>query len=479
MKLTKTDLNNIERELCKRSLHEFVKRAWRTIEPGNPYIDGWHVGVICEHLAAVTNGDINRLLINIPPGTMKSTLVSVFWPAWEWGARGKPHHRFIGASHEMGLATRDAMRMRRLVTSEWYQRLWPLEFSGDQNQKTYFENKQTGFRQACPVSSMTGRRGDRVIWDDPHSAESALSDAARTTDLRIFRETLPTRLNVPTESAIIIVMQRLHEQDVSGEILANDLGYVHLCLAMEYDSASVKANEIGFTDPRKEDGDLLFPERFTREVVDRDKKILGPWAVAGQFQQRPAPLGGGIFKDEWWKFYDAMPSCEYRVIYADTAMKTAEQNDYSVFQCWAKAGGNIYLVDQIRGKWEAPELMVQARAFWAKHRATGSGTLRAMRIEDKASGTGLIQSLKREGIPVEAIQRQRDKVTRAMDAAPSIHAGLVYIPKQAPFISDFMHEFSSFPNGLHDDQIDPLLDAVADLLLTDAPVLFTGIGSAM
>ncbi|MES1987850.1 MAG: hypothetical protein V4440_07450, partial [Pseudomonadota bacterium] len=205
------------------------------MEPGQPYVDGWHVGAICEHLEAITNDEINRLLINIPPGTMKSTLTSVFWPAWEWGPMGRPSTRIIGASHEQGLAIRDTLKMRRLVTSEWFQTLWPTPLTGDQNEKKYYENKATGFRQACAVAGMTGKRGDRVIWDDPHSVEASLSVLERETALRVFRETLPTRLNNPDRSAIIIVMQRLHENDVSGLILESDLGYEHLCLPMEFE----------------------------------------------------------------------------------------------------------------------------------------------------------------------------------------------------------------------------------------------------
>src|SRR5690606_25612629 len=191
-----------------------------------------HVDAICEHLEAITAEQISRLLINIPPGTMKSTLCSVFWPAWEWGPKGMPHHRIIGASHEQGLATRDTLKMRRLVTSEWFQARWPIRLTGDQNQKTYYENDSTGFRQACAVASMTGRRGDRVVWDDPHSVEASLSPAHRETALRVFQETLPTRLNNPASSAIVVVMQRLHQGDVSGFILEGDYGYEHLCLPM-------------------------------------------------------------------------------------------------------------------------------------------------------------------------------------------------------------------------------------------------------
>jgi predicted phage terminase large subunit-like protein len=475
--LTTDDLTNAERELCRRSLAAFVRRAWRQIEPGQPYVHGWHVDAICEHLEAITNGDITRLLINIPPGTMKSTLCSVFWPAWEWGPKGMPSTRIINAAHEQGLAIRDTLKMRRLIQSEWYQRLWPTGLTSDQNQKTYYENSATGFRQACAVASMTGRRGDRVIWDDPHSIESAHSDTGRDTAIRVFTETLPTRLSNPDRSAIVVVMQRIHEADVSGYILANDLGYDHLCLPMEYEPSS-RVTSIGFRDPRTEPGELLFPGRFSRETVDRDKKIMGSFAVAGQFQQRPSPLGGGLFRDSWWQYYQAEPSFKWRAIYADTAQKTKESSDYSVFQCWGVTAENkAYLVDMIRGKWEAPELLQQARAFWSKHKAGTNGTLRSMNIEDKVSGTGLIQTIKREGVPVIAIQRSTDKVTRAMDVAPSIEAGHVFLPMGREWLSDFLREHSQFPSSAHDDCVDPAIDAVYDMLVKtqyEAPTLIVG-----
>jgi len=470
MRLTQADLIAVERELCKRRLADFVKRAWHVIEPSQPYIHGWHIDAICEHLQAVTDGHINRLLINIPPGTAKSILTAVFWPAWEWGPRGMPNIRFIGASHEEGLATRDNLKMRRLVSSEWFQSRWPVELTGDQNQKTYFENTAAGWRQSCPVRSMTGRRGDRVLWDDPHNVEDAHSKSRLEEAARIFRETLPTRLNNPDRSAIVIIMQRLAGDDVSGEILASDYGYEHLCLPMEYESGRQRSTSIGFVDPRTYDGELLFPERFPAEVVRRDKIIMGTHAYAGQYQQRPMARGGNIIKGEWFARHAILPAIEYRMIYGDTAQKTKEANDYSVLECWGKGyDGKIYLLDMVRGRWEAPELENRTLAFWHKHATEMSamlGPLRQMRIEDKASGTGLIQKLKR-AIPISGIERNRDKYTRVMDVTGYIEAGFVSIPMDASFANDFTAECEAFTandSHQHDDQIDPMIDAIMDML---------------
>lgn len=464
------DFDEAERILCTRSFAYFVKRAWPHIIPDR-LIWNWHMDAVCDHMQALATGGIpsSRLLINVPPGTSKSTLVGVMYSAWLWGPGGQPWHRYIGAAHEQGLAVRDNRLTRELITSEWYQRLWPLRLQGDQNEKLYFENERRGFRQACAVASMTGRRGHTIGLDDPLSPEKAHSDVEREKALRVLAETIPTRLNDPATSAIVIVMQRLHERDPSGYVLSEGLGYEHLLIPMEFEPARRVHTCIGWTDPRTEDGELLFPDRFPAHVIERDKKALGAYAWAGQMQQRPSPAGGGILKDEWWQYYTAPPALEYRTIYADTAQKTGTQNDYSVLQCWGRSkAGQAVLLDQIRGKWEAPELLVQARAFWAKHKA-GAAPLRAFKVEDKVSGTGLIQTLKREGLPMLAIQRDRDKITRAYDAAPMIESGNVVLPQSAPWLSEFLAEASAFPNGAHDDQLDPMFDAVSDMLQTPAP----------
>lgn len=392
---------------------------------------------------------------------MKSLLTSVIWPAWEWGPRNMPAMRFLGTAHKQDLAVRDNLKCRRLIQSPWYQSLWPVILTGDQNAKTKFENDRTGFREAMAFTSMTGSRGDRVILDDPHSVDDANSQAHLAAGVKTFREALPSRVN-NDQSAIIIIMQRLHESDVSAEALG--LGYDHLCIPMRFEPAHRCTTRIGWQDPRKAEGELMFPARFPEAQVLELEKSLGSYATAGQMQQRPAPIGGGILKDEWWRYYTAIPQLSHRLIFADTAQKTGTQNDYSVFQCWGyTTTGQAFLLDQIRSKWEAPELLVQARAFWAKHK-DGIGPLRAMKVEDKSSGTGLIQTLKREGIPVIPIGRDRDKVTRAYDAAPSIETGNVLLPRQAAWLSDFLAEASVFPNGAHDDQLDPLFDAVAELI---------------
>jgi len=466
MQLTQADLLAIERELCKRSLAEFAKRAWRVLEPAAELKWGWALDAICLHLEAVTDGRINRLLMNVPPGSMKSLLTGVIWPAWEWGPRNLPEMRFVGTAHEEQLAIRDSRRCRDLIKSEWYQELWPIDLLADLDGKREFGNTKKGIRQARSFTSMTGVRGDRIILDDPISADSANS-AAKIEAARIaFTETLPTRVN-SEKSAIVVIMQRLHEKDVSGVILEMGLPYVHLCIPMRFDPTNRCTTSIGWTDPRTQAGELMFPKRFGEAQVTELERTLGSYGSAGQLQQRPSPRGGGIVKLEWFKYWRTVPpQLEFRVITADTAQKTNEANDYSVLQCWARSTvGQAVMLDQIRGKWEAPELLINARAFWLKHLNNDlpvyrAATLRGMYVEDKVSGTGLIQTLRREGVAVVPVQRNKDKISRGHDAAPFIESGNILLPEDAPWLSDFLAEVESFPSGAHDDQLDPLFDAV-------------------
>lgn len=467
MQLTAADLLACEKELASRSLADFARLAWPVLEPATKLKWGWSLDAICEHLEAVTAGDIKRLLINVPPGSMKSLLTGVIWPAWEWGPRGRQEMRYLATAHKQELAVRDNMKCRRLIQSAWYQQRWPLVLTSDQNAKTKFENSRTGFREAMAFTSMTGSRGDRVILDDPHSVDDANSAVKLAGDVVTFREALPSRVNNDT-SAIIIIMQRLNEADVSA--VAIELGYEHLVIPMRYEPGRGRVTSLGWQDPRTIDGELMFPERFPEAQVLDLERTMGTYAVAGQLQQRPAPRGGGFIKTAWFGSYQQVPELEWRSIYVDTAQKTQDQHDYSVFECWGRSRtGQAILLDVHRDRWEAPDLLTEARSFWLKHNADTSSPLRSMKVEDKVSGTGLIQTLRREGIPVLPVQRNRDKITRAFDAAPFIESGNVLVPEWAHWLSAFMSEVETFPTGANDDQLDPMFDAIGDVQFNPAP----------
>jgi predicted phage terminase large subunit-like protein len=421
----------------------------------------WHQAIICQGLERILLGDTNRLIINVPPRSGKTELAVINFIAWCMG--NFPDSEFIHASYSKRLATNNTFNARAVMQHEAYAEIFgPAQFRADSNAKDEFRTEQGGIVYATGAEgTITGygagkmreRFGGAIIIDDPHKAGEGNSDTMRQNVIDWFSTTMESRKNRP-ETPIIVIMQRLHEKDLSGYLLSGGNGekWAHINIP------AIDAQ-----------GDSFWPEQFPLDDLRRMEQA-NAYRFAGQYMQNPAPVGGGIFKDEWWRYYKALPALDHRIIYADTAQKTKEANDYSVFQCWGKTQtGQAVLIDQIRGKWEAPELLTQARAFWAKHKANANpAKLRAMKIEDKASGTGLIQTLKREGVPVIAIQRSVDKVTRAMDAAPMIESGNVYLPEDAPWLSDYLAEASVFPNGAHDDQLDPMMDAISDMLLPSA-----------
>ncbi len=463
------------RERCT-SLAGFIREAWSVLEPSQPYVHGWHVDVLCDHLEAVTDGLITRLLINIPPGTMKSLLASVFWPAWEWGPRGLPSMRYLTTSYTEKYVKRDSRRMRDLVQSEWYRSLWP-EIELQRAGEVSFENTKRGGREGVPFASMTGGRGDRVIIDDPHSTETAESDAEREATTRIFRESVPSRLNNPASSAIVVIMQRLHEKDVSGVIGDLGLGYEHLMLPMEFEPARRCRTSIGFVDPRSQDGELLFPERFPREVVERDKKVMGAYAVAGQFQQRPAPREGGMFQRGDFEIVEAAPATSRKVRRWDFAAtdpkKSKGDPDWTVGLLLSEHRGIYYVEDVTRDR-KTPA------GVESMLRNTASQDGRLIRIvipEDPgAAGKSNVAHLTRllAGYDVRAARETGSKTDRARPVSAQAEAGNIKLVR-GKWNEAFLEEVCMFPSGAHDDQVDALSGAFAELV-TGSTYTLAGVG---
>jgi predicted phage terminase large subunit-like protein len=495
----------IEKRRCEISLAEFVRAAWHVIEPEQPYVHGWHIDYICAHLEAITRGEIlddgtyyNRLLVNVPPGTMKSLLVGVFWPAWEWGPQNMPSMRYVCASHSLELALRDSLRMRRLVSDEWYQGHWGdrVKLVGDQNAKGKFETTATGSRQACAFAGITGYRGDRVIIDDPHSVDDANSDAKRKTTTDLFKEAVTSRLNNPETSAIVVVMQRLHELDVSGIILdAGGMGYDHIMLPMRYDPLRAKPTMLGYEDPREEDGELLFPDRFPEHVVDRDEAAMGPYATAGQYAQSPEPRGGGIVQDSWWQLWERpeYPPIEYIVASLDTAYTTKAENDPSALTIWGVFGGSsesaaTRSVDRygrpmdISRSFQSSALGPVPKAMlmyaWQDKLEVHDLTEKVadickrmkvdvLLIENKAAGHSVAQEARRlfgnEDFIVQMYDpKTLDKVARLYSVQHIFSEGMVYAPNK-DWAEMVIRQTSSFPRGKHDDLVDTVSMALKHL----------------
>lgn len=465
-KITRID---VERELCRRSLGEFVRQAWHVVEPSQRYVHGWAIDAIAQHLEAVTHGEIKRLLINVPPGLMKSLLTGVFWPAWEWGPRGLAHHRYVCGAHGQDLAIRDGVKMRRLIQSDWYQARWPLRLAGDQNAKTKFDNERTGFRQACAIRSLTGHRGDRVVIDDPHSVEGANSDAERETALREFRETVPSRLNNPDESAIVVIMQRLHERDVSGLILDELGGYTHLMLPMRFEPDRRCATSIGFADPRTEYGELLFPERFSDDTVTALEISLREYGAAGQLQQRPAPRGGGLIPADKIQVGARPAKITRAVRYWDKA-GTEGGGAYTAGVLLGVDGdGRYWVLDVVRGQWGAPE-----RERIIRQTADVDGRSVPVWVEQepgsggKESAEATIRGL--AGWSVSADRVSGDKSTRAEPLASQVDIGNLWLAR-GDWNRAFIDECATFPVGRYKDQVDACAGAFVKLTTHSAPVL--------
>lgn len=464
----------IDRRECAASLAEFVKRGWHVLEPGAQLKWGWALDAMCAHLEAVTDGRISRLLINVPPGMMKSLLVSVFWPAWEWGPRGLAHKRFLSTSHEENLAIRDSDKCRELIKSRWFQNRWPIKFRQAQDGKRDFGNERMGVRQARPFTSMTGARGDTVILDDPISVNGARSPAKLQEVAETFTESLPTRLNDPQTSAIVVIMQRLHERDPSGLILEHDLGYEKLILPMEHEIERVCETSIGFRDPRKEDGDLLFADRFPRDVVERDKKALmaesGHYAVAGQFQQRPVPRGGGLFKREDFNIIPAEPPGVTWVRGWDLA---ATAKDTAAYTAGVRMGrtndGRFIIADVRRGQLSPAKvltLIINTAAADANVVRTNGGSIRGSLPKDpgqagKAQVEDMIKRL--AGHRYTASPETGAKETRAQPLAAQVEIGNVDLV-DGPWVKAFLDEVELFPMGKFMDQVDAASRAFSELV---------------
>ena len=494
------ELLDSDRIECEASLATFVKMAWEQVEPGQPYVHGWHIDFIAEHLEAMVDGQeidgkpYNRLLINVPPGTMKSMLIGVFMPAWIWGPCNLPSTRFLCASHSQELAVRDNMRMRRLITSEWFQERWPhVKLTNDQNQKTKFENTATGWRQATSAGSITGARADFVIIDDAHSVEGANSDQQRQTTVDWFLEAVPTRVNNPDKSSIIVVMQRLHQGDISGEILDKQLGYDHIMLPMLYDPLRDLPTKLGYTDIRQTAGELLFPERFPQDVVDRDRKIMGEYAFAGQMQQEPSPRGGGIIRSETWLKWegekDAFPEFDYILASLDTAYTEKAEGDYSALTIWGVFSfdsmsnankmfgpdGRTVQIERTYGELLPKVMLIDA---WQEklslhdlvNMVAKTCKLRKvdkLLIESTAAGISVSQELRRlynhESFAVQLQPVGRlDKTARLYSVQHLFDEGMIYAPDKA-WADMVIQQVGIFPKGKHDDLVDTVSQALRHL----------------
>jgi predicted phage terminase large subunit-like protein len=483
--LLKIVLFEKKKRLAERNLYEFVKQSWHAVEPGIEFIESWHIRTICEHLEAVSYGDIKRLLINIPPRHSKSTIVSVMWPAWEWIAR--PEEKFLCASYSGTLSIRDNIKTRRLLQSNWYQERWGhmFQFSGDQNAKQRFENDKTGYRIATSVGgTATGEGGSRLLLDDPHSAQAAQSETIRETDLEWFDYVWSTRLNNPKTDAMVTVMQRLHEKDISGHIIEDIGGWEHIKIPAEWDGVTRKTS-LGVYDPRTKKGELICPGRFGEKEITALKQLLGQYGSSGQLQQDPSPEGGGILKTEFFQMWPAdkrLPQFEYILQSYDTAFTEKTTGDPTGCTVWAlftyNGVKNAMLIDAWDEHLGYPDLRARVIEDWGTSYGADKSAKAGMPtsgkrpdrilVEAKASGQSLLQDLRLANVPAVSYNPGRaDKVARAHQLAPILEQGILWIPESAKnkghFVSwalPFIKQLTKFPVAEHDEYVDTTSQAI-------------------
>lgn len=453
------------------SLLGFIRLLWPVLEPTRPLVLGWPLEAICEHLEAVARGEITRLVLNVPPGFMKS-LSAVFLTAWEWGPRNRPDTRYLTASYSEALTVRDNRRCRMLVQSRPYRDFWGdrYEIASDQSAKIRFDTDKTGFRIASSVGGVgVGERADRVIIDDPHNIKDVESDAKRDATLLWFTEIVPTRLNDAEKSAIIVIGQRTHERDVSGHIYASELGFERLVIPMEWeqDHPFLSRSVLGWKDPRRRAGQLAWPARFPRRYLEKTLKPIfrswgGTYAEAGQLQQRPSPRGGAMFRRDDLQIVPERPDRAVRVRGWDLAASTKGRYTVGCLLAVTREG-RIYVEDVVR----VQKMPGQVEDLLDRT-STADGPTVEQSIPQDPGQAGKAQraalSRKLHGRRTHFSAETGSKEVRAAPLAEQAASGNVFLVR-APWNEDFVRELASFPKGAYDDQVDAASRAYARIIM--------------
>ena len=479
------------RQEARGGLIRFIEYYWPIIEPNRELVIGWPLEALCLHLEALSYGEIpnNRLLANVPPGFMKSLIVNVFWPAWEWGPRNQPHLRYVSFSYSSDLTERDNRRFLTLLQSQKYQELWGDRVKLRKAGERLVSNDKMGWKLATSVGGVgTGERGDRVLLDDPHNVREAESEAVRTSTVRWFREAMSNRLNDLDKSVVVVIMQRVNEDDVAGEIISKGLPYQHLLIPMEYDPMRAHATCIGWRDPRTKDKELAWPERFPDHSLNEFRSLPYMWAC--QYQQTPEPRGGGIIKRDYWQLWDPpdgkFPPLELTIASLDSAYTDKEQNDPSGFTVWGLFNcprtrrRRVILLRAWRKRLlihgqDVPRIPGESDAAFWKRASPEWGLcewvahscrrfkVNRLLIENKASGKSVGQEMQRLYSNDDWIVEERnvdgDKTARAHAEQPLFAKELVYAPDRewAQMVID---EAAVFPNGRYKDLTDSTTQAL-------------------
>jgi predicted phage terminase large subunit-like protein len=444
---------------ARLSLRSFVDWAWPILERDKTFLSNWHIDLVCDYLEAVSAGEIRQLVINLPPRYMKSLLVSVFWPCWEWHI--KPETRYVFSSYTETLAAHHSLNRRRLIRSRAYRRFAPsVCLTRDQQAKLEFHNTMGGIMVSTSTGgSITGKGGNRLIIDDPHNPTQVESDAQRQQSIDFYRYTLSTRLDDPKKDAVVVVMQRLHTRDLTAYCL--DQGFIHLCLP------ALAPNRTTIVFPRSERSIIreldepLWPERQGRAELEQQRRILGTYGFAGQYQQEPVPRTGGMFEHSWWKYFDQPPVFDEVVQSWDLSFKDGEGHDYVVGLVAGRKGAHVYLLDRVKARLNFVDTCRAIKQMVAKYPQT-----RTVLIEDAANGPAVVSAL-HDAIPgILAVTPEGGKLSRAAASQAQVEAGQVFLPNprfpdgrlrpECAWVEDFVDACCAFPKGDHDDDVDAL-----------------------
>lgn len=452
-------LNARERHaLLRQDFMSFIEMAFNQLTPGTPFVPAPYLELIASKLEACRRGEIRRLIINVPPRHLKSHVASICFPAWYLGHN--PSGSVIGVSYGQDLADKLARDTRHLMQSARYQQLFQTRLT--RTAVHDFETTQKGLRMATSIGGvLTGRGADFILIDDPLKPEDALTATQRQSVNEWYDSTLVSRLNNKNTGVIVIIMQRLHGNDLVGHVLKQEHWEV-VCLPSkaEQEETFLIADALGDRSFRRKPGDLLSPARENEDTLERIRARTGEYHFSAQYQQAPMPLEGGIVKTAWLRYYTLAekPSLFSSILLScDTANKAAEINDYSVITVWGVKNQKFYLLNVIRKKVEFPQLrrLVAEIAKAYPHPM--------VLIEDKASGTQLIQELKQEGIfnikPYEPPPKS-DKLMRLMSQTTAFEQGMVHLPQEAPWLAEYVREITGFPGTQYDDQVDSTTQAL-------------------
>ncbi len=443
----------------RQDLYAFTEQCFYELNPTTTFLRNWHIQVVSSALEDCRRGKISRLVINQPPRSLKSHCASVVFVAFLLGH--DPSAKIICASYGQDLANKHAMDCRTILNSPWYRALFPRTRLLSQRQGLQeFITTVQGFRLSTSVGGvLTGRGADYIIIDDPLKPDEALSDTQRRGVNEWFDHTLYSRLDDKKQGRIILIMQRLHEDDLVGHVLRMEpWTSIRLSAIAEEDEIHVIQTLSGRRRFKRKAGEALHPEREPLEVLAHLREAQGEYHFSGQYQQNPSPLGGGLVKTDWFRTYTSIDlPAKFELLFQswDTANKPGELNNYSVCTTWGVSQKRLYLMAVFRKRLGYPELKravrEQAETFGAK----------TVLIEDKASGTQLIQDLISEGIhAVKKYTPDGDKIMRMHSVTSTIENGFVYLPEKAPWLGEYVHELASFPKGKYDDQADSTSQAL-------------------